>query len=306
MTWWEAIVLGVVQGITEFFPVSSSGHLVMSQHLLGLSVPGIGFDVAVHVATLISVLIVYREKVFRLLRGAIGMEEESAWPYLLKLVLASVPAAIVGVAFKDWFEERFDDPVFAGTMLLVTGMLVWSSRWTRAERAPSWKEFVPLVLATIVALLLGSIAAFLVVSVILLVIFALSRATARHEWKQEPTWGGALMMGIAQACAILPGITRSGSTVVTGLWRRIDPVAAAEFSFLMSIPAIIGAAVLSLPEMAEGGAQVATVPLVAGFLASGIAGVLAIRWFVALLAKQNFYVFSYYCWLAGTLFLLTL
>ncbi|HEU5208521.1 MAG TPA: undecaprenyl-diphosphate phosphatase [Longimicrobiales bacterium] len=306
MTWWEAILLGVVQGITEFFPVSSSGHLVMSQHLLGLSVPGIGFEVAVHVATLISVLIVYRHKVFRLLRGAIGMEEESAWPYLLKLVLASVPAAIVGLAFKDWFEERFDDPVFAGTMLLVTGMLVWSSRWTRAERAPSWKEFIPLVLATIVALLLGSFAAFLVVSAILLVIFALSRATARHEWKQEPTWGGALMMGIAQACAILPGITRSGSTVVTGLWRRIDPVAAAEFSFLMSIPAIIGAAVLSLPEMAEGGAQVATVPLVAGFLASGIAGVLAIRWFVALLAKQNFYVFSYYCWLAGTLFLLTL
>jgi len=87
------------------------------------------------------------------------------------------------------------------------------------------------------------------------------------------------------------------------MWRRIDPIAAAEFSFLMSIPAILGAAVLSLPELAEGGAQVSTGPLILGFLASGIAGVLAIRWFVALLAKQNFHVFAYYCWVVGLLFL---
>ena len=305
MTWWEAIILGVVQGLTEFFPVSSSGHLVMSQHLLGLSVPGIGFEVAVHVATLISVLIVYRDKVYRLLRGAVGLEEKSAWPYLLKLLLASVPAAVIGLGFQDWFEARFDDPVFTGTMLLVTGMLVWSSRWTRAERLPSWTEFVPHVLAAVVALVLGSIGGFLVVSAVLLVIFLVSRVTARHEWKDEPTWGGALLMGIAQACAILPGISRSGSTVVTGLWRRIDPVAAAEFSFLMSIPAILGAAVLALPDLAAGGTQVAALPLAIGFLAAGIAGVLAIRWFVALLAKQNFHVFAYYCWIAGTLFLLT-
>ncbi|MHB1169254.1 MAG: undecaprenyl-diphosphate phosphatase [Longimicrobiales bacterium] len=306
MTWWEAAVLGVIQGITEFFPVSSSGHLVMSQHLLGLSVPGIGFEVAVHVATLISVLVVYRRKVLVLMRGAVGLEEESAWPYLLKLALASVPAAIVGLAFKDWFEARFDDPAFTGTMLLITGMLVWSSRWVRAESRPKWTEFVPLALAVVVAFVLGTFAAFLVTSAILLVIFVVARLTARHEWQEEPTWGGALMMGIAQACAILPGITRSGSTVVTGLWRRIDPVAAAEFSFLMSIPAIIGAAVLSLPELAEGGAQVSTVPLIAGFIAAGVAGILAIKWFVTLLAKQNFHVFAYYCWAAGTLFLLTL
>ncbi len=306
MTWWEAAMLGVVQGITEFFPVSSSGHLVMSQHLLGLSVPGIGFEVAVHVATLVSVLVVYRQKVQVLIRGAVGLEPESAWPYLLKLLLASVPAAVVGLGFKDWFEARFDDPVFTGTMLLITGMLVWSSRWTRAAAAPRWPEFVPLVLAAVVAFLFGTITGFLVVSVLLLLIFAAARLTASHESQDEPTWGGALMMGIAQACAILPGVSRSGSTVVTGLWRRIDPVAAAEFSFLMSIPAIVGAAILSLPELAEGGAQVAAVPLLTGFIAAGVAGVLAIRWFVALLAKQNFHVFAWYCWAVGTLFLLTL
>ncbi len=306
MTWWEAIILGVVQGITEFFPVSSSGHLVMSQHLLGLSMPGIGFEVAVHVATLISVLIVYRQKVFRLMRGMVGRAEESSWPYLLKLALASVPAAIVGLAFKDWFEARFDNPGFTGTMLLVTGMVVWSSRWTRAESLPDWKEFVPLVLAAVAAFVLGSFGAFLVVSAILLVIFGISRATSKRDWMAEPTWAGALLMGIAQACAILPGISRSGSTVLTGLWRRIDPVAAAEFSFLMSIPAIIGAAVLALPDLAQNGGDVGAFPLAAGFIAAGVAGVLAIRWFVALLAKQNFHVFAYYCWIAGTLFLLTL
>lgn len=306
MTWWEAIILGVVQGITEFFPVSSSGHLVMSQQLLGLSMPGIGFEVAVHVATLISVLIVYRQKVFRLMRGMVGRAEESSWPYLLKLALASVPAAIVGLAFKDWFEARFDDPGFTGTMLLVTGMVVWSSRWTRAESLPDWKEFVPLVLAAVAAFVLGSFGAFLVASAILLVIFGISRATSKRDWKAEPTWAGALLMGIAQACAILPGISRSGSTVLTGLWRRIDPVAAAEFSFLMSIPAIIGAAVLALPDLAQNGGDVGAFPLAAGFIAAGVAGVLAIRWFVALLAKQNFHVFAYYCWIAGTLFLLTL
>jgi len=236
----------------------------------------------------------------------VGRAEESSWPYLLKLALASVPAAIVGLAFKDWFEARFDDPGFTGTMLLVTGMVVWSSRWTRAESLPDWEEFVPLVLAAVAAFVLGSFGAFLVVSAILLVILGISRATSKRDWKAEPTWAGALVMGIAQACAILPGISRSGSTVLTGLWRRIDPVAAAEFSFLMSIPAIIGAAVLALPDLAQNGGDVGAFPLAAGFIAAGVAGVLAIRWFVALLANQNFHVFAYYCWIAGTLFLLTL
>lgn len=306
MTWWEAIVLGVVQGLTEFFPVSSSGHLVMSQQLLGLSVPGIGFEVAVHVATLISVLVVYRARLWRLCRGCVGLEEESAWPYVLKLGLATVPAGLVGVLFKDWFEAQFDDPAFAGTMLLITGMIVWSSRWVRETRMPRALELVPFVIALVIALLVGNIAAFLVVAAIVGTILAVARLTAGAEWKTEPTWGGALMMGIAQACAILPGITRSGSTVLTGMWRRIDPVAAAEFSFLMSIPAILGAAVLSLPDLAAEGGGVGPIPLALGFIAAAVSGVLAIRWFVALLAKQNFHVFAYYCWVAAALFLATL
>jgi undecaprenyl-diphosphatase len=305
MTWWEAAVLGVIQGLTEFFPVSSSGHLVMGGALLGLEVPGILFEVAVHVATLVSVLFVYRLRIWTLIRGCCGLEEESAWPYVMKLALATVPAAIVGFTLEGWFEARFDDPVFAGTMVLVTGSFVWSSRWVRDEGRRAFPlDWLPILIAAGISLLAGTLVPFLAVLAVEAVIMFASRATAPKEWRTEPTWGGALLMGIAQSAAILPGISRSGSTVLTGMWRRIDPVAAAEFSFLMSIPAIIGAAILKIPDIGADGAGVGAVPMIIGALTAGISGILAISLFVALLKRQNFYSFAYYCWAAGGLFLL--
>lgn len=305
MSWWEAAVLGVIQGLTEFFPVSSSGHLVMGGAVLGLEIPGILFEVAVHVATLVSVLFVYRLRIWTLIRGCLGLEEESTWPYVMKLVLATIPAAIVGFTLEDWFEARFDDPVFTGTMILVTGSFVWSSRWVRSEgRRPFPIDWMPILVAAAISLLAGTIMPFLAVLAVEATIMAVSRATASTEWRQEPTWGGALLMGIAQSVAILPGISRSGSTVLTGMWRRIDPVAAAEFSFLMSIPAILGAAVLKLPDVGTEGMGVGVVPLLVGGIAAGVAGILAISLFVALLKRQNFYTFAYYCWAVGALFLL--
>lgn len=304
MTWWEAAIMGVVQGLTEFFPVSSSGHLVMTERLLGLALPGVAFEVALHMATLVSVLVVYRARVLALLRGCLRFDEESAWPYVLKLALASIPAAIVGVGLKDFFEARFDDPVFAGTMLLVTGCVVWSTRWARdgfRGRAP---DLIPVAVAAVVSLLAGTLVPFLAVVAIQGLIMLTARATAPAETQAEPAWGGALLMGIAQALAILPGISRSGSTVVAGLWRRIDAVAAAEFSFLMSIPAILGAGVLSLPDLSADGAGASVPALVAGSLAALVSGVLAIRFFVALLKRQSFHAFAWYCWAAGALFLL--
>ncbi len=140
----------------------------------------------------------------------------------------------------------------------------------------------------------------------LAVVMVAARLTAPPEWVDEPRWSGALAMGVAQAIAIFPGISRSGSTVVTGLWRRIDAVAAAEFSFLMSVPVIAGAAVLKIPDLAEAGTGVGTLPLLVGFAAAAASGVLAIRFFVALLKRQNFYSFALYCWVAGVLFLLHL
>lgn len=302
MSWWEALVLGVVQGVTEFFPVSSSGHLVMTQRLLGLAIPGIAFEVAVHVATLLSVLVVYRERVVSLLRGVIGRERH-AWEYVGKLAAATVPAVAVVLLAGDWIEARFDDPSFTGAMLLVTGCFLWSTRWARAEGLPRPAELVPVAAVAAAALLGGVIVPFLGVLALLALIMGASRLASRPGWEPEPRWGGALAMGIAQAVAIFPGISRSGSTVVTGMWKRIDPVAAAEFSFLMSVVAITGAAVQKAPEMLEQGIGVGPAPLAVGFVAAAVSGVLAIRFFVALLRRQNFYAFSWYCWAAGALFL---
>lgn len=306
MSWWEALVLGVVQGLTEFFPVSSSGHLVMTQEMLGLRIPGIGFEVAVHVATLLSVLVVYRERVLSLCLGCMRRQRD-AWTYVGWLVVATIPAVAVVLLAGDWMEARFDDPTFTGAMLLVTGCFLWSTRWSRGVRITPL-ELAPPLLAGVAAAVLGVLVPFLGVLALLAVIFAGARMmpAAPHGTAQEPGWRGAVAMGVAQSVAIFPGISRSGSTVVTGMWNRIDPVAAAEFSFLMSVVAITGAAVQKAPEVAEQGIGVAPVPLAIGFIAAAVAGVLAIRFFVALLRKQNFYNFAWYCWPVGVLFLLYL
>jgi undecaprenyl-diphosphatase len=306
MTWWEAMILGVVQGLTEFFPVSSSGHLVIGQELLGLQVPGLLFDVAVHLATLFSVVIVFRERIMQLVRGAIGMARESSWPYIFKVALATLPAVLVGLTMKDFFEARFDDAVFAGTMILVTGCVVWSSRWAQPPGRYRPVELVPLGVAAAFALLAGTILPFLIVLGLQAAIMASSRLSAPPEPHGEPSWGGALIMGVAQALAILPGISRSGSTVIAALWRRITPTAAAEFSFLMSIPAILGAVVLQVPDVLRAEEMAVSWPaLLAGSAAAAVSGIFAIRFFVELLKRQNFYVFAYYCWAAAGIFLLT-
>jgi undecaprenyl-diphosphatase len=305
MTWWEALILGVVQGLTEFFPVSSSGHLVIGQELLGLRIPGIAFDVIVHIATLFSVIIVYREKLLRLLKGLVGAAEVSAWPYLMKLALATLPVVIVGFTLRDWFEERFDDPVFAGTMILVTGCVVWSTRWALEVHRIGVRELVPVLVAALFSLFAGTAIPFLIVLGLQALVMLVARRTALPTVElREPSWGAALIMGVAQVIALLPGITRSGTTVTAGLWRRIDPVVAAEFSFLMSIPAILGAAVLQMPDALRAGVGVDVSTLVIGFLAAAISGVVAIRFFVTLLKRQNFYIFAYYAWIVAGMFLL--
>ena len=304
VTVWEAIVLGLIQGLTEFFPVSSSGHLVLGQDLLGLEIPGILFDVLVHVGTLASVIIVYRDRLWSLIRGALGLSGQSAWPYILKIGVATIPAVIAGLTLKDFFEARFDDPRFSATMILVTGCLVWSSRWAVGRARIGVVELVPLLVAAVIALLARTIIPFVAVAALQVVVMSVSRATSPKETHGEPTWLGALLIGVGQAVAIFPGISRSGTTVMTGLWRRIEPVAAAEFSFLMSIPAILGAAVLQVPDALREPLPVGTPALVFGFLAALVAGIVAIRFFVVLLKRQNFHVFAYYCWAAAGLYLL--
>lgn len=256
MTWWEGVFLGFLQGATEFLPVSSSGHLVMGQTLLGLRLPGLGFEVALHLATLLSVLIVYRLRLAVLARGLVS-GDPAARAYVGLILAASVPAAVVGIGFESRFEVLFDLPAVTGWALIVTGFILWSSRGALG-RAPDAQPGLP----------------------------------------------EAVLIGLAQAVAIIPGISRSGSTVVMGLWRGVEPEEAAAFSFLLSIPAIAGAALLKLPELSTGVAGAPRSILLLGAAVACVTGVLAIRTFVAMLRHRSFHRFAPYLWLAGSLFLL--
>ncbi len=263
MTIWEAVVLGFVQGVTEFLPVSSSGHLVIAQTVLAVEVPGVVFEVAVHVATLVSILLVYRKRVADLARGAVSGDGD-ALRYLGLIAVATAPAALVGVLGKSAVESLFETPVVPGAALLVTGAFLWSSR----------------------------------------------AALARVAGDGEATgtvlrWSGALVIGVAQAFALVPGISRSGATVVAALWLGIEAREAAAFSFLMAVPAIAGAAVLQIPELGVGGG-LTTSALLVGAVIAGVTGILAIRVFVAVLARRSFHLFAPYCWAVGALFLLYL
>lgn len=256
MSAFEAALLGIVQGLTEFLPVSSSGHLVLAGAVLGLELPGVLFEVTLHVATLCAVLWVYRARIAELVTGALAGDGD-AWRYGLLLALASVPAGLAGVLGREFFEGAFDAPVLAAAALLVTGCVVWSLRVT----GPKAEE-------------------------------------------DRPGAGAALLVGVAQALAIFPGISRSGATVAAGVWRGVEPVRMAEFSFLMSVPAIAGAAFLQADGSLELARQMGTTPLLVGFVAALGSGVLAIRVFVRMLRARNFHHFGYYCWAVGGLYLL--
>lgn len=252
MTWWQGMVLGVVQGLTEFLPVSSSGHLVLAQAAIDLEVPGVLVEVVLHVATLLAVAIVYRRTLWRLVRrGIVG--DRDALRYIVLLGVATVPAAVIGLAFEDFFERSFESLILVGVNLMITGGVLWGTR--------------------------------------------------RHSGSgtSEPGVRAAGLIGMAQALAIFPGISRSGTTVSAGLWLGLDPVSAAEFSFLMAMPAIAGAAVLQIPEMQGGVASIGAAPLALSFVAALISGIFAIRFLVALLKRGAFFRFAPYCWVVGAI-----
>ena len=254
MDFFEALILGLAQGLSEFFPVSSSGHLLMLQEILGIHEDGIVFEITVHIATLASVLIVYRKRIAALGSG-VFRGDASAIAYVGKLVLATLPAVAAVLLAGAWFDAQFEAPRVAGVCLLVTGAILWTTRST------------------------------------------IDRASAT-----EPSWTIALLIGCSQVLAILPGISRSGTTVAVALALGVAPAAAAEFSFLMSVIAISGAAARSLPDLAA--VPVSQVgPFVVGGLAALVAGIAAIWLFVRLLETRGFYRFAYYTWAAGAIFL---
>lgn len=250
----EAIWLGLVQGLTEFFPVSSSGHLVMFQNLLGIgSEGGLLFEIGVHVATLFAILVYYRQRIGELIRGTLSADPDS-WVYVAQLAVATLPAVAVGLFARHAVERIFARPGWVAAALIVTGFILWTTRWTvlRAHRL-------------------------------------------------RPSWGLAIGVGLAQALAIAPGISRSGTTVAAALALGLAPRAAAEFSFLLGTVAIAGAAVLMLPDLAAASPEQLS-NLALGSVAALLSGLVAIWAFVRMLDRQAFYLFAWYAWAVGLAF----
>jgi undecaprenyl-diphosphatase len=246
---WQGILLGLVQGLTEFLPVSSSGHLVLVEALTGVHFTDVTVEVSLHVATLGSVLVVYGRRLWEIIRGVLSGDGPSL-RYAMLLLIATIPAGLIGVLFHRQIEEQFHSLVWLGVQFLITGAILWSTRGRQGE---------------------GTV----------------------------PSVGAATAIGFAQAFAILPAISRSGATVAAALRAGLTPAAAAEFSFLLSIPVIAGAGLLEGRNAVLNVTQVGAVPWAVSFVISFAAGVWSIRWLVALLRRGRFYAFAPYCWAVG-------
>ena len=239
MTLLTVIILAVIQGITEFLPVSSSGHLALAGIVMNVPAGDITFEVVVHVGTLMAVLAVYWKDLVGLVSGVFRKQKESLILAGL-LVLGSVPAAVAGFLLADSVEQLFDRPVVVSIMLVVTGCILFSTRLTFAKKGR----------------------------------------------RENPSITGSLMIGLAQAVALLPGISRSGSTISTGLFAGIRKEKAARFSFLLSIPAIAGAAVLKLGDIGESGIELPLI--IVGLVVSAVTGYFALRLLLSFLSLKQF------------------
>jgi undecaprenyl-diphosphatase len=302
----QAFILGLVQGLTEFLPVSSSGHLVIAGTLLDVVTPGVFVEVALHVGTLLSVIIVYRKRLGKLATGAIR-REPGAWRYLGLLLLASVPAGLVGILLKDQIEEAFGAPWITGITLILTGFILWTTRRPRPEPLRVADGGIAITAAPAAGPVAGPAAGSSAATPIAAqAAAARAQVIAPDRTADSITWKLALGIGLAQAVAILPGISRSGSTITAGIWGRLSGEAAAEFSFLMSIIVIAGAALLELRHFGSAIQGVGAGSLFVGFLTALVTGIIAIQSLVWLLRKQAFHVFAYYVWAVGALFLIYL
>jgi undecaprenyl-diphosphatase len=252
--WLQSLLLGIIQGLTEFLPVSSSGHLVLFQQWLGESFSfqneAVAFDLALHIGTLLPVIYFYRAEVGRITESVVRFRRDESFDMALFVVLATIPTGLMGILLEDVFQSLFHSVRAVCIALLVTGSLLLSTRFF--ESGPD-------------------------------------------QPKRQLTWWVALVIGIAQGFAITPGISRSGTTIAVALLLGMDRAVAARFSFLLSIPAILGAAVL----IGKDGIPIdagSAGPLVLGFLASMIVGYLALWMLVALVKRGGLYRFTYYVW----------
>ena len=246
----EVAILSVLQGVAEFLPISSSGHLVLGKSLLGLGDVGMRLDVFLHVGTLLSIFVFY----FSVIRRIVMRME---WSYMAKIVVSAVPVGVVGVLFKDWFEEAFASPTFVGCALIFTGVVLTATR------------FLP-------------------------------------KGGKDVSFLRALLMGLAQAVALLPGVSRSGMTLAAARAATVDGEKAAEFSFLMSAPPIAGAALLEIVKAAgepaaEAARETSWGLCIFGAVLAAVVGWFALKMLVASLKGRWFWLFGPYCIVVGLL-----
>lgn len=257
MVWYEALILGIVQGLTEFLPVSSSGHLELGKEFFGFNLTAsdsLTFDVIVHGGTALSTIVVFHKDLLWIIKGLFHRKWNKEKQFVMLILISMIPAALVGIAFEEQIEQLFGGQVLlVGVMLIITALLLFL-----ADRAKNTHKAVTPV--------------------------------------------DSFVIGIAQAIAIMPGISRSGATIATSVMLGVSREQATRFSFLMVLPLIIGKMILDVNELYQTGGSEIDIPLsslLVGFLAAFIAGLFACQWMIKLVRKANLKYFAYYCFLVG-------
>lgn len=256
MSWLEALILGIIQGLTEYLPVSSSGHLAIGANLFGIEgSENLAFTILVHVATVMSTLVILWREIVWLVNGVLKFKMNDEMRYFINILISMIPVGIVGVFFKDYVEQIFGSGLLiVGIMLLVTASLLTFSYY------------------------------------------------ARPRQKEKISMKDAFIIGLAQACAVMPGLSRSGSTIATGLILGNKKEKLAQFSFLMVIPPILGEALLDTLKAVKGVdvfGDIGTMPLVIGFFAAFLSGCLACKWMINIVKKGKLIYFGIYCAIVG-------
>ena len=276
MSWLEALILGLVQGLTEFLPVSSSGHLAIGRELLGVEASGdLVFEVTVHAATVLSTIVVFRKQIWKLLQGLFKFKmnfprDITFWDefkmndetdYILKIVVSMIPVFVVGMFFKDYVEDLFSSLMVVGVALLVTALLLFFSDFTS------------------------------------------KKAQAENGARNGIKWWQAFVVGIGQAMAVIPGLSRSGTTISTGLICGVKRDVMAQFSFLMVLVPILGEAFLDIVGGDMAASSIGLLPLAVGFLAAFVSGLFACSVMIALVRRARLSWFALYCAIVGILVL---
>lgn len=261
MTWLQALLLGLVQGLTEFLPVSSSGHLAIGREILGVEAAGdLTFEIVVHAATVLATIVVFRKEIWRLLCGLFRFKYNDETDYILKICLSMIPVLLVGLFLKDRVETLFSSLLVVGLALVVTAMLLFFSD------------------------LAGRL-----------------RKTTAPEARNGISWLQAFVIGIGQALAVIPGLSRSGTTISTGLLCGARRESVAQFSFLMVLVPILGEAFLDLVGGDMAASSVGALPLLLGFVAAFLSGLFACKVMIALVKKARLSWFALYCAIVGLL-----